>query len=210
MAGLAARKPFLMLERDRFTGGGLREVRRFARRHREARLLQRTGKSPCAGKRIRERACISSTRRRRTPGKRGAHAPVSRNRGTRPGVPAREPRGREASSSARSTPAMSSPSTSRPHSCGLWPLVSAASASARNSLLPSPAIHPWANPAWTGDEAGMDEMGAFAGGKTGTGLNGIGMAAASSWPGLAEFENYVGHVGIRCYPWHRRAVPIQR
>lgn len=93
MAGLAARKPFLMLERDRFTRG-LREVRQFARRHREARLLQRTGKSPCAGKRIRERACISSTRRRRTPGKRGAHAPVSRNRGTRPGVPTGEPRGR--------------------------------------------------------------------------------------------------------------------
>ena len=41
---------------------------------------------------------------------------------------------------------------------------------------------------------------AVADGKTGTGSNGIGMAAASSWPGLAEFENYVGHGGIRCYP----------
>ncbi|MBR2673300.1 MAG: hypothetical protein IKE32_01805 [Aeriscardovia sp.] len=43
-------------------------------------------------------------------------------------------------------------------------------------------------------------MGAFAGGKTGTGSNGIGMAAASPWPGLAEFENYVEHGKIRCYP----------
>ena len=68
------------------------------------------------------------------------------------------------------------------------------------SLPPSPAIRPWANPAWTGDEAGMDERGAFAGGKIGIGSNGIGVAAAGSWPGPAEFENYVEHGEIRCHP----------
>ena len=73
------------------------------------------------------------------------------------------------------------------------------------SLLPSPAIRRWANPAWTGDEAGTDEMDAFADGKTGTGSNGIGMAAASSWPGPAEFENCVEHGEIRWTRWKAMA-----